>query len=496
MINKKQTLKNAILSVTQVIVSGIVLFFVYKYLLSTLGVEKLGVWSIVMAISTVAKISDLGFAGGMVKFVAQYTARQEHASVNEIIQTGAISIFVIIGVVLCLAYPVLQFLASSIFTADHLIDAMSLIPYALVSFALLAVAGIFLSSLDGFQRADIRNILMIIGMLLYVILIVIFVNQLGFIGLGYAQVGQSIFMLLASWIAVKQIAKIETIIPMVWKKSRFNEMLAYNTNLQVSTIASLLLEPVTKVFLGKFGDLSMVAYFEMANKLIQQFRAIVVNVNQVLVPVIAQLHEKNKNRIIELYHQTYTALFFVSVAVYMSLAVMIPLISELWIGSYNSTFITIAYIVILSLSINTMVGPAYFSNMGTGHVSINTKSQVLMGCLNIIMAVVFGSIFGGYGVVVSYALAIIIGSSYLILSFLKLQNIPIVSLIPKGLKVYFYSLLLITVTFTLNFHFVRDQSILMKVIVSCLTLFSFIPFIFTNSVMRNFVNKFKLKRSA
>ena len=482
MINKKQTIKNAVFSVSQVIISGISLFIVYKYLLLVIGTEKLGVWSIVMAISSVAKISDLGFAGGMVKFVSKYTAKEDQSAVSEIIQTGAISITVFIGLILCVTYTALQFFAPRIFTPDLLNDAVVLIPYALLSLGLLAISGIFLSSLDGFQRVDLRNILMITSTVLYVSLIIVLVNRYGFIGLGYAQVGQSAFILLASWIMVRSILHIRAVVPFVWKKKRFREMFSYNVNLQIETIAALLLEPSAKILLGKLGDFSMVTYFEMANRLIMQFRAIVVNANQVLVPVISELHEKQQERIASLYQQTYKLLFFVSLTVYSAVAILIPLISDIWIGNHNDTFINFSYIMLTALFLNTMMGPAYFSNMGTGNVKVNTKSQVLIGISNLFLATAFGLYFGGYGVVAGYALSIVIGSTYLICSFFRRYKIPYASLVPQGQRLYFCSLMTLAIGFALYFHLSLEYPRLIKVGITLTALSLLIPLLCINPV--------------
>lgn len=491
MINKKQTIKNAVFSVSQVIISGISLFIVYKYLILVIGTEKLGVWSIVMAVSSVARISDLGFAGGMVKFVSKYTAREEQSAVSEFIQTGAISIVVFIGLILCVAYTTLQFFAPRIFTPDHLNDAVALIPYALMSFGLIAVSGIFLSSLDGFQRVDIRNILMITSTVLYVSLIIVLVNTFGFIGLGYAQVGQSAFILLASWIIVRRIAHIRAVVPFVWKKRRFQEMFSYNVNLQIGTIAALLLEPTAKILLGKLGGFSMVTYFEMANKLIMQFRAIVVNANQVLVPVISGLQEKQQERIASLYQQTYMLLFFVSLTLYSAIAILIPLISEVWVGSHNDIFINFSYIILTALFLNTMIGPAFFSNMGTGNVKINTKSQVLIGISNLIFATALGLKFGGYGVVVGYALSVVIGSAFIIRSFFKRYKISYASLIPHGQRIYFCSISILAIGFPLCFHWFLEYTILIKAGVTFIGLLFLIPLSFINPVTKKIFNKFK-----
>jgi hypothetical protein len=60
MIKKRQTFTNAGTSIVQVILSGVILFVLYRFLLITIGVEQLGIWSIVLATTTVTHISNLG----------------------------------------------------------------------------------------------------------------------------------------------------------------------------------------------------------------------------------------------------------------------------------------------------------------------------------------------------------------------------------------------------------------------------------------------------
>ena len=204
----------------------------------------------------------------------------------------------------------------------------------------------------------------------------------------------------------------------------------------------------------------MVTYFEMANKLIMQFRAIVVNANQVLVPVISELQEKQQERIASLYQQTYEILFFISLTVYSAIAILIPLISEVWIGSHNVTFINFSYIILMALFLNTMVGPAYFSNMGTGMLKLILKSSAYR---NVQSYSCCSNGAKNWRIWSSYGLCPISCNwqaySHLILWRYK---IPYASLIPQGQRIYFCCLLILAIGFPLCFHWFLKHTILIK----------------------------------
>ncbi|MCK4794979.1 MAG: hypothetical protein KAV87_65225, partial [Desulfobacteraceae bacterium] len=163
------------MTVVQVLLSAIVLFLLYRFLLETLGVKLLGVWSIVLATAMTARISELGFSGSVVKFVAKHLALDDVAKVSGIIQTAAVSVFIVIGFVVIAAYYPLINLLAFLIPKKALGDAISILPYALCSLWLNAVAGVFQAGLDGCQRIDLRSWLLMGSTVLYLILAYAFV---------------------------------------------------------------------------------------------------------------------------------------------------------------------------------------------------------------------------------------------------------------------------------------------------------------------------------
>jgi O-antigen/teichoic acid export membrane protein len=446
MMSKHQTIRNAIFTIVQVAASAVFLFTVYRFLLAAIGPKRLGVWSIVMALSTLTRITDLGFAGGMARFVAKYLALDQRKTASELVETGAISLLALVGLMLLAAYPLVGMGLPLVFEPEAVQDAQQLLPYSMASLGLLAVAGVFLSSLDGLQRADLRNIVLILGTAVYGVSIFLFVQDRGFLGLGLAQIIQSVFVLLTSWIVLRRQIGASCWFPSRWRRDRFKEMIAYNIHLQFSTFASFLGDPLTKLFLGHYGGLGMVGYYEMANKMVSQFRAIVVNVNQVLVPVIAHLKEKNEGALRELYAGTYTLLFLVSITFYGGVCVLLPFISKVWLGELNFYFLTTAWVMLLAMQVNTVSGAAYFSNMGTGRVSINSVAQVIIGATNLALGILLGAIFGGPGVISAYGIAIVAGSLFLLVGFVRAEGLPLASLLPPTVRTHLAFTLLTSVS--------------------------------------------------
>ena len=50
------------------IIQMVLLLVLYRYIVTRVGVDQLGIWSVVGAAASSARISELGFGGGIIKF--------------------------------------------------------------------------------------------------------------------------------------------------------------------------------------------------------------------------------------------------------------------------------------------------------------------------------------------------------------------------------------------------------------------------------------------
>ncbi len=422
--------RNAIMATGQAVVMGVVLFFLYRYLLNTLGAESVGIWAVVLATTSASRISELGLSGGAIKFVAAAHARGDFRKGSDVVQTASLTIGVVLAIVLIAGYPFFKWLLARIVPAVSLPDALAVLPYSLVSVWLSGTGGIIHASLDGCQRADLRASVAMVSVVVYLLFVWTLIPTYGLIGLGLAQVCQTFFIMTISWMLLR--CQISTLprIPFRWRFSIFKEMFRYGVNFQTISIFAIFYEPLIKAFLTKFGSLSVTAYFEMANRMVTQFRALVVSANQVLVPKIAAVHETSPEQIPQLYGYSYRVVFFLVVPLFALLVAAVPLIGFVWIGHEQSDFVFFGVVVTLGYLINILSGPAYYMNLGTGALRWNVLSHAALGLLTAILGYVFGVFWGGRGVVIGSIIALILSSMITIWGTYKDQKIPFRDLIP------------------------------------------------------------------
>ncbi len=478
---KRLVFINAIASLVQIVLVSGVLFFLYKFLLKSIGVEQLGVWSLILATTSASNVATFGISGSVVKFVAKYVARGEDRNVSGVIQTGVISLGLIIGFVLLAGYPLIKWVLGLVVPLNSLDLALLILPFALFSLWLTTITSVFQSGIDGFQRIYIRNILMIGGSIFFALLCFIIAPKYGLIGLAYAQIINNSTILIVSWILIKGFLPVLPVVPYQWNRDLFKEIMQYGINFQIISVTGMLADPITKALLSKFGGLSMVGYYEMANRMVLQFRALIVSANQVIVPSIAGLQEKAPERIRSVYLTNYNLLFYLSFPLYTLIIISIPLISEIWIGHYERIFIIFGILLGMGWFLNTLASPSYFANLGTGALRWNVIGHMTAAILNVMLGIILGFLFNGVGVVVAWVIALSLGSSVIYVAYHLTQKIPLSELFPRDSRAMFpfYAIiLLIALLIQHGFNQTFRTIVMNTIIILIASLFIFILFWF------------------
>src|SRR5690242_15638942 len=95
---------SVVASIVQVVVTGLVFFLLFRYLYERLGIEQIGVWSLVLATTSVSRIGELGLSAGVIRFVAQALGRRDEVRAAEVIQTVVVTLGLFMASVLLAAY--------------------------------------------------------------------------------------------------------------------------------------------------------------------------------------------------------------------------------------------------------------------------------------------------------------------------------------------------------------------------------------------------------
>lgn len=410
---------NAIASFSQAIVVGICYFFLYKYLLKTVGSEELGLWSLVVASSSMAGMGSMGIGGSVVKFVADADAHKDYKKIESIFHTSIVIVLPVIGLLCLILYGVLPGILASAVSKDLYPLALRLIPVALLNFFLNACAGIFCSTIDGLQFIYIRNFIASCLIILYLVLTFIFVPVWGLVGVVYAQIVQSTIMIISYLTVIYIKLPGFNLFRLRIQRHIFKELFNYGVNFQVMSLSDLFFDPITKYFLSRFGGLSVTGFYDMAGKLVSQLRSLIVSSLQVIVPAIANVSAKGFSDIKDLYLKWFPNLFSATLILITSIVAMANYIAVIWVGRREETFIIILILLSIGWFFNIISSFAYFIDLGTGDLKWNVRAHVIQSSANLILGYLFGRLIGGVYVVLAPATALIIGTFILLIPFNK-----------------------------------------------------------------------------
>jgi len=419
------------MSVVQTLAVGAGLVVLYRFLLHTVGPERIGIWSVVLAATSMSGVANLGLSASAVKFVAKYHALDQEDKVSEVIQTTFVTLGLFFGVALLAIYPFSGWILGHIMPASRLAETMSIMPYALFSMWVMAAGSVFQAGLDGYQRMDVKSGLVIIGTAIFLTLSFVLVPSHGLMGLAYARIAQDSFMLAGSWAALRRHIRTLPVIRYRWDYKVFREMFVYGMNFQVISISIVLCDPLTKGLITRFGGLGMTGIYEMASRMVVQLRALLVAANQALVPAIASLHEKDPEAVKRVYDSSYRLLIYIAIPYFTLITAFIPIISRAWLGYYNGVFVLFSFMLVAGWFLNTLAAPAYYANLGIGGLGWNTAAHATIAVLNLSTGLLFGRLFGGEAVAAAWVFSLVAGSVIVVVSYHIQNGVPLLDTFPR-----------------------------------------------------------------
>ena len=235
------------------------------------------------------------------------------------------------------------------------------------------------------------------------------VPSYGLVGLAVAQLAQGTMLVVAGWILVRRAMRPMSLLPREWSRARFREMLGYGVNIQVMAVVMLLFEPTTKILFARFGGLAAAGYFELAQQLVIKARALIVETNRVVVPVISGMEGSSADTRL-FYSRNVRYLFFLLTPFFACLVALVPAISELWIGSYEPQFVVITVAIAIAWYVNSLTAPTYFAYLGGGNLRWVTVSHIALGLGNAALGLVLGPVLGWQGVTIAFVVSLSVGS--------------------------------------------------------------------------------------
>jgi len=432
--------KNSWFSVLQTIVVAIVAILLFKLMVVHLGLKITGLWSYLSSLTAITAFGSSGFANALLYFIPKHQFDRNNTNVKTLINTSFVAVLSI-SIVLCiLAYGIFIYIIPFTVNADVVNIANSLLPYIVLSFFFSSLATNYLSVLDGLMLMHVRSKINMAGAVIFLMGGFILLLKIGIIGIPIAQLIQNIFLLIASFVAVKKNIPSYRF-SVEFNRGVFKSIFKYGFSFQLLSVTQIS-DPFMKAMITKYAGSDITAIFDFCVKLLSVFRSLIISANLSIVPQISIFKALGKaNRIKTFYKANFKLVLLFSLIFFLSPLVLSDTISLFFLNKTSSDFNFILFTVAIGLLINALAFPAHFSNLGTGNLKWNVINNFITTVLIFILAPLMGKYIGGKYIVLSWSISAIVGAIVLIASYSKQTNTSIFPFFNKNIFLIIASIL-------------------------------------------------------
>ncbi|HBG87684.1 MAG TPA: hypothetical protein DDW62_09055, partial [Marinilabiliaceae bacterium] len=279
-----KVLKNSVSSIVRVILVTPIFFILIPYTISKIGTEGYGVWALTGIISSYQSFVNMGLTGALIRYVAISNVNQDKSALSEYLGTSFWAYFLLSVVVGIVIFIFQDFIITRILNIKiDITTSRILLISTFIASAINMISGLFKSTIDGLQRMDVSNLILLLQVVISAVGTFVFLEiGYGLLGLAYNLVITSILSLLGNVYSAKVISGFN-FRGFVFKISRLKEMFSYSVNLQLGSIVRAGIEPMNKVLLSHFFSMEHVAYYDIAWKFSVKLGGLV---NAALTPIL------------------------------------------------------------------------------------------------------------------------------------------------------------------------------------------------------------------
>jgi O-antigen/teichoic acid export membrane protein len=390
---------------------------VLPYNIAHLGKSAYGLWILTASITSYFSVLDLGYSGALVKFVAQYRAKHDTRSLNEVLSTtfflfaglGAIGY----GVVLLLSANLQRFFHLS---PDQIATGRIVLLVTSLNVVIGMAFGVFGAVINGFQRYDLNNIA---GAASSIVSAIANVAALALGGGLISVVVATTTVRLLTYLVYR--ANAYHVFPALsirlrfFTRARVRELTGFSVYMSAIDWANKINYSVDALVIGAYLNTTAVAVWSVGQRLAEATQRLTNQLNDVLFPNVVD-HDASQRR------EQLRAMFLV--ATRLSLATVIPIGGVLmlmaeplvfaWVGPGFAASVLI--VQLLSLTVIIRVGNAMAGTLlkGAGRHRLVACTNVLAAIANLTLSIALVKPMGLAGVAIGTLIPVTLVSLFVI----------------------------------------------------------------------------------
>ncbi|HEY2956118.1 MAG TPA: oligosaccharide flippase family protein [Candidatus Eisenbacteria bacterium] len=398
------------------------------FMVAGLGAERFGLWSLLTVVSGVYLTFDFGLQSALTKFVAEFHATGDRASLRGIFTLGillygglSLAFFLAIA---ALREPLLGFFRVA--PGLHAEAAWALVGAAAV-YGVMNFYMLLSSVLSGLQRLDLWNRIAIATTLLQILGVAIVISLGG--GLRWLVVNTGISMALAAlwcrWSVRRLAPEIRFELP-VAVPGLMRRLTRYGAALQIINLGGLVQFQLDKVLFGRFVSLTASGDYELGYRVASALWSLPALLLPALLPAVAHLDASADHaRITRLYLRASRYVIGVAFPLATGIIVLSPVLFTAWLGPGHPDAARAAIALGALMGVNILTGVGGSVARGVGRPGLEAEYHVLAILLHFALSLSLIPRLGFTGGLWALFLSGAVGSIYFLVRFHLSQRIPL-----------------------------------------------------------------------
>jgi len=396
----------------------------YPLFIHYLGYETYGTWLILSTILIFAQMGLIGINPAITKLTAEEFIKEEKGGIQEYFFSSMLFLGFICFLLLIFSIFFRWDIVTSLgLNGDNAIVAASLLSYMVVFSMSVLAYQIINSILSGLGRVDIANysqtIIQIISLILSIPLLMM---DYGIYGLLISNTLAYLVIFIYNFRKINQLINISFLKIKSFSLFRLKKMLSFGGYVFAGSTLSMLLVPITKIFISRLIGVEGVTIFELAYRVGMQVRSFFQIAFKALVPEMSKLFIINdKKRIRTIISKSFFVLFLFATPLYLFSYIFSEDIFKLWLRNDYNELIPRTFNIMLLMSFISLIGVIiYYVYIGLGEVR-KVFYHHLISALGTISMLVVSNFFQPdiLSISLSFVFGSLLGSTYLVISWWK-----------------------------------------------------------------------------
>lgn len=388
-------------------------FLLTPFLIARLGTDQYGLYVLILSISGMLGIMDLGLGEATLRYVAFYASRDDIIGVNRTVG-ATVSIYAVTGV---LGWALLFFSAPWVATLlalqpEDLDLAVALLRLTSINLGVMTVSGAYGAIPRALQRFDINTGVTLAQSLFQIVgTVAILLLGWGIYHLVLWTVVVTLFRQILNVVIARRLIPSLRLLP--WpSRDGLREVFSYGVFATITRVLGMVWQEADRVLLGALVSAASVAYLSVPKNLVLRGLGATGGISAVLFPRFSATQDLQETR--RLFLNAVWCMLFLTILLFVPITILLPDFLRLWIDEeFSRQSAQIGQIIAASCIVRGAFLPYQDLFRGLGKPKYLSVVTVGSGLTNLGVNLLLIPLFGLAGAGYAYTITVVWGFSAL-----------------------------------------------------------------------------------